>query len=153
MNHTIDTDYLFLATRVSALERSMLSHERIERMLEAATVEDAAKVLVECKYPELEHVTLSIRTGKRSHRRFPCQIRLSQRQGPAEERGSGHRCQQPSLGFGAGPGRRFGRTGPFFGTGRSAWLPVREHRPGQRYLRQHPEPPAGRFPAGSGLLQ
>ena len=59
MNHTIDTDYLFLATRVSALERSMLSHERIERMLEAATVEDAAKVLAECKYPELEHVTLS----------------------------------------------------------------------------------------------
>ena len=45
-----DTDYLFLSTRVKALERSLLTRERMERMLESRTAEDAAKVLHECGY-------------------------------------------------------------------------------------------------------
>ncbi len=51
-----DTDYLFLSTRVKCLECSLLSHERMERMLEARTVEDAAKVLQECGYAEMARV-------------------------------------------------------------------------------------------------
>lgn len=51
-----DTDYLFLSTRIHVMERSLLSRERMERMLEAATNEEAAKVLVECGYPEMSTV-------------------------------------------------------------------------------------------------
>jgi V/A-type H+-transporting ATPase subunit C len=55
-----DTDYLFLSTRIKALERSLLSKERMERMLEAQTVEDAAKVLTECGYPEIAEVNVDV---------------------------------------------------------------------------------------------
>lgn len=58
MAHINDTDYLFLSTRIRALERSLLTRERMERMLEAPTAADAAKVLVECGYPEVETVTV-----------------------------------------------------------------------------------------------
>lgn len=54
-----DTDYLFLSTRIRALERSLLTRERMERMLDASSVTDAAKVLQECGYPEVEQVTNS----------------------------------------------------------------------------------------------
>ncbi len=53
-----DTDYLFLTNRIRALERSLLTRERMERMLDAPTAADAAKVLQECGYPELETVTV-----------------------------------------------------------------------------------------------
>lgn len=53
-----DTDYLFLTNRIRALECSLLSRERMERMLDAPTAADAAKVLQECGYPELETVTV-----------------------------------------------------------------------------------------------
>ena len=52
-----ETDYLFLSTRVKCLECSLLSRERMERMLEARTVEDAAKVLQECGYAEMARVS------------------------------------------------------------------------------------------------
>jgi V/A-type H+-transporting ATPase subunit C len=58
-----DTDYLFLSTRIRALERSLLTRDRMERMLEATTVADAAKVLQECGYPEVEEVTPSTING------------------------------------------------------------------------------------------
>lgn len=48
-----DTDYLFISTRIRSLERNLLTRERMERMLEASTYEDAAKVLLECGYGEL----------------------------------------------------------------------------------------------------
>jgi V/A-type H+-transporting ATPase subunit C len=51
-----DTDYLFLSTRVKALERNLLTRERMERMLEGRTAEDAAKVLQECGYGEMNRV-------------------------------------------------------------------------------------------------
>lgn len=53
-----DTDYLFLSTRIRALERSLLTLERMERMLEASTATEAIKVLQECGYPEVEEVTV-----------------------------------------------------------------------------------------------
>ena len=53
-----DTDYLFLSTRIRALERSLLTRERMERMLEASTAAEAIKVLQECGYPEVEEVTV-----------------------------------------------------------------------------------------------
>lgn len=52
----VDTDYLFLSARIKALECNLLSHDRMERMLEAPSVEDAAKVLQECGYAEMPQV-------------------------------------------------------------------------------------------------
>ena len=52
-----DTDYLCLSARIHALEVSLLSRERMERMLEAHTTEDAVKVLGECGYPDVPAVT------------------------------------------------------------------------------------------------
>lgn len=49
-----DTDYLFISTRLRCLEGSLLSRERMERMLDARTNEEAAKVLMECGYTNLE---------------------------------------------------------------------------------------------------
>ena len=54
-----DTDYLFLTTRIRALERSLLTRERIERMLDAPTTAEAAKVLAECGYPEMEELSVN----------------------------------------------------------------------------------------------
>ncbi len=53
-----DTDYLFLSTRIKSLERNLLTKERMEHMLEARTVEESAKVLSECGYADMTHVTL-----------------------------------------------------------------------------------------------
>ncbi|MCD7886225.1 MAG: V-type ATPase subunit [Clostridiales bacterium] len=52
-NQIKDTDYLFLSTRVHVLQRALLTQERMDRMLEAPTNAEAAKVLVECGYPEM----------------------------------------------------------------------------------------------------
>ena len=52
-----DTDYLFLTTRVRALECQLLDRSKMDQMLEATTPEDAARILSDCGYPELELVT------------------------------------------------------------------------------------------------
>lgn len=52
-----DTDYLFLTTRVRALECALLDQGKMDQMLEAPTPEDAARILTDCGYPELETVT------------------------------------------------------------------------------------------------
>lgn len=57
MKQTKDIDYIFLSTRVKAMERNLLTRERIARMLEAQTNEDAAKVLTECGYSEMTEIT------------------------------------------------------------------------------------------------
>ncbi len=49
-----DTDYLYISTRLRCLETKLLSRERMERMLEARSDEDAARVLSECGYTGLE---------------------------------------------------------------------------------------------------
>ncbi len=54
-----DTDYLFISTRLRALEPRMLTRERMERMLEARSTEDAVKVLSECGYEGLDPLTSS----------------------------------------------------------------------------------------------
>lgn len=57
MSKQKDTDYLFISTRLRSLENRLLTRERMERMLEARTNEDAAKVLSECGYQGLEPLT------------------------------------------------------------------------------------------------
>ena len=57
MKQKNDKDYIFLSTRVKAMERGLLTKERIEQMLDAHTNEDAAKVLTECGYSEMAEVT------------------------------------------------------------------------------------------------
>ena len=52
-----DTDYLTISARIRAMETHLLTRERMERMLEARTDEEAAKVLVECGYEELPALT------------------------------------------------------------------------------------------------
>lgn len=52
-----DNDYIFLSTRVKAMERGLLTKERIEQMLDAHTTEEAAKVLVDCGYSEMTEIT------------------------------------------------------------------------------------------------
>lgn len=59
MNQKTDKDYIFLSTRVKAMERTLLTREQIEQMLDAQTDEDAVKVLAECGYPEMNEVTAS----------------------------------------------------------------------------------------------
>ncbi|MDR1193861.1 MAG: V-type ATPase subunit [Peptococcaceae bacterium] len=48
-----DTDYLYASARVKSLERGLLSRERLERMSEAKTIEDALKLLSETGWPEI----------------------------------------------------------------------------------------------------
>lgn len=49
-----DTDYLGLSARVRAMETNLLTRERMERLLEARSNEEAGKLLQECGYPELD---------------------------------------------------------------------------------------------------
>lgn len=58
-----DTDYLFLSTRIRVLEQAILTSERMERMLEASSNEEAARVLTECGYPELPVVDVDSING------------------------------------------------------------------------------------------
>lgn len=54
-----DTDYLSISTHIRALENRLLTRERMERMLDARTSDEAAKVLTECGYAELTQLTPS----------------------------------------------------------------------------------------------
>ena len=47
-----DTDYLFLSARLRSMERNLLTGARMERMIDAPTAEDAAKVLGEIGYSD-----------------------------------------------------------------------------------------------------
>ena len=57
MSHNKDTDYLTISARVHAMERRLLTRERMERMIEAKDHAEAAKVLSECGYGELTQLT------------------------------------------------------------------------------------------------
>ena len=48
-----DTDYLVISTALRAREAKMLSGSRIDRMLDAQTFDEAAKLLTECGYPDM----------------------------------------------------------------------------------------------------
>ena len=57
MSKIRDTDYLTLSTRVRVMETRLVTRERIERMLDARTDEEAVKILTECGYEELPALT------------------------------------------------------------------------------------------------
>ena len=48
-----DTDYLFISARLRARERNLLTAARMDRMIDAPTPEDAAKVLSEIGYDDI----------------------------------------------------------------------------------------------------
>ena len=52
-----DTDFLYISAWLRCQESSLLSRERMERMLDARTNDEAAKVLSECGYKDLEPLT------------------------------------------------------------------------------------------------
>lgn len=52
-----DTDYLYLSAYLRAREAGLLRRERLERMAAAPDYAEAAKVLGECGYPELENAS------------------------------------------------------------------------------------------------
>jgi len=54
-----DTDYLTISARLHALETRLLTRERMERMIDAKDHAEAAKVLSECGYSELNELTVS----------------------------------------------------------------------------------------------
>lgn len=64
-----DTDYLGISAQIRAKEPRMLTQARREQMLEARTDEDAARVLIECGYTDLEPLTpTSLATSLRNQR-------------------------------------------------------------------------------------
>jgi len=54
-----DTDYLSISTRIRVMENRLLTRERMERMLDARTDDEAVKILTECGYAELSHLSPS----------------------------------------------------------------------------------------------
>ncbi len=57
MSHEKDLDYLTISARIHAMENRLLNQERMERMIEAKDLGDAAKVLTECGYDDMGQVT------------------------------------------------------------------------------------------------
>ena len=54
-----DTDYLYATMRVRANEKTLLTASQIERMVEAKTPEEAAKVLADAGYPDVSSNSFS----------------------------------------------------------------------------------------------
>lgn len=52
-----DIDYLYASTRIKALERSLVTNERLKRMAEAKSDEELLKVLDECGYGEISSIS------------------------------------------------------------------------------------------------
>lgn len=48
-----NNDYIFLCANLRAREPRLLTRERMERMCEAASFDEAAKLLIDCDYPDL----------------------------------------------------------------------------------------------------
>ncbi len=53
MSKVKSTEYLFLSTYIRARENALLGEKRLEQMVEAADFDEAARVLVECGFPDL----------------------------------------------------------------------------------------------------
>ena len=54
-----DTDFLFLTSMLRAREPAMLREGKIDRMLDAPAFDDAAKLLVECGYPDMSGMKMT----------------------------------------------------------------------------------------------
>lgn len=65
-----DTDYLYISARIRAMETNLLNKEKMERMLDARSLEDAAKVLTECGYGEFSSITPSLLEERLAQRRL-----------------------------------------------------------------------------------
>lgn len=59
MSRNKELDYLSISARIHAMETRLLNTERLDRMIDAKDVSDAAKVLTECGYGDLNEVTAS----------------------------------------------------------------------------------------------
>ncbi|MDD6160386.1 MAG: V-type ATPase subunit [Oscillospiraceae bacterium] len=57
MSKKKDLDYVAISARVHAMENRLLSRERMERMIDAKDLSEAAKVLTECGYGEMNEMT------------------------------------------------------------------------------------------------
>lgn len=57
MSKIKDTNFMYISARIRCLETKLLTRERMERMLDARSNEEAAKVLSECGYEGLEPLT------------------------------------------------------------------------------------------------
>lgn len=57
MSKKKDLDYLAISARVHAMENRLLNRERMERMIDAKDLSEAAKVLTECGYGEMNEMT------------------------------------------------------------------------------------------------
>ena len=57
MSKIKDTEYLSISAALRARETRLLTRERMERMVDARSGEESAKVLAECGYPELPALT------------------------------------------------------------------------------------------------
>lgn len=66
MSKVKDTNYLAITAMLAARETKMLSAERMERMIDAPTNDEAAKILEECGYGDLSG--LSAKGGRRCAR-------------------------------------------------------------------------------------
>jgi len=58
-NRIKDTDYLYASSRIKALETNLLTKDRLQRMCEARTMEEALKVLSESDWPDIPAPTLA----------------------------------------------------------------------------------------------
>lgn len=56
-NKIRENDYLHISARIHTMENRLLTRERMGRMLDARTADEAAKVLGECGYEELTDIT------------------------------------------------------------------------------------------------
>jgi len=54
-----DTDFLFLTSMLRARETAMLKEAKIDRMLDAPAFDDAAKLLLECGYPDMSGMKMT----------------------------------------------------------------------------------------------
>ncbi|NLT64047.1 MAG: V-type ATPase subunit [Clostridiales bacterium] len=54
-----DYDYLFLSSALRAKETKMLTKDKLERMLDAPSFDDAAKILMDCGYEDMSGMNLS----------------------------------------------------------------------------------------------
>lgn len=134
-----DTDYLAISARIRAMETTLLTAERMERLLEARSGEEVSKLLQECGYPELdaarpEAMDAALSQAREAlladlgdsapdpqiYRHFQAEIRLSQRKDHPE--GSRHGDRPGADVDGHGPRQRVGAENRYGqrGTGRPA---------------------------------
>lgn len=52
-NKVTDKDYLFMSAMIRSRETRLLDREKMERMLDACSFDEAAKILMECGYPDM----------------------------------------------------------------------------------------------------